>query len=117
MNLNYRSCHISIPRKRRGNHKQTYTVFDSLNCLNLSMQGAGFAVIDHAAKVVAYYKKLIVWKSYVARDECDMFPELTQYICGKEVDIKQTIIGHLKQLGQKFVDYYGDPLCHTNEND
>ena len=52
------------------------------------MQGAGFAVIDHAAKVVAYYKKLIVWKSYVARDECDMFPELTQYICGKKVDIK-----------------------------
>ena len=36
-----------------------------------------------------------------------MFPELTKYICGKEVAIKQTIIGHLEQLTQKFVDYYG----------
>ena len=28
-------------------------IFDSLNCLNLSIQGAGFTVIDHAAKVAA----------------------------------------------------------------
>ena len=26
-------------------------IFDSLNCLNFSMQGVGFTVIDHAAKV------------------------------------------------------------------
>ena len=46
-----------------------------------------------------------------------MFRELTKYICGKEVDIKQTITGHLEQLSQKFVDYYGDALSPTNEND
>ena len=45
-----------------------------------------------------------------------MFPELTKYICGKEVDIKQTIIEHLDQLAQKFVDYY-ETLSPTNEND
>ena len=45
-----------------------------------------------------------------------MFPELTKYICGKEVDIKQTITEHLQQLAQKFVDYYGDALSPTNEN-
>ena len=56
-------------------------VFDSLSCLNLSMQGAGFTVIDHAAKVAAYYRKLIPWKSYVAQDEYDMFSKLTNYIC------------------------------------
>ena len=66
-------------------------IFDSMHCLNLSMQGAHFAVIDHVAKVAAYYKKLILWKSYLARDEYDMFPELTKYICGKKVDIKQII--------------------------
>ena len=92
-------------------------IFDSLNCLNLSMQGVGFTVIDHAAKVAAYYKKLILWKSYAARNQYDMFAELTKYICGKEIDIKQTIIGHLNQLAEKFVDYYGDNLSPTNEND
>ena len=33
-------------------------IFDSLNCLNLSMQGAGFTVIDHAAEIAAYYNLL-----------------------------------------------------------
>ena len=36
------------------------------------MQDAGFTVIDHAAKVAAYYKKLILWKSYVTWDEYDI---------------------------------------------
>ena len=53
-------------------------IFDSLNCLNSSVQDAGFTsvnfvlkvfVIDYAAKGAAYYKKLILWKSYVARDK------------------------------------------------
>ena len=29
-------------------------IFDSLNCLNSSVQSAGFTVIAHAAKVAAY---------------------------------------------------------------
>ena len=53
----------------------------------------------------------------MARHEYDMFPELPKYICCKEVDIKQIIIGHLEQLAQTFVDYYGDALSPTNEND
>ena len=52
----------------------------------------------------------------MARDEYDMFLELTKYICGKEGDIKQAIIGHLEQLAQKFVDHYVDALSPTNEN-
>ena len=67
-------------------------VIDSLNSLNLSMQDAYFTVIDHAAKVAAYYKKLILWKSCVARDEYDMLPQLKTYICGNKVDTKQIII-------------------------
>ncbi|CAK8690395.1 unnamed protein product [Clavelina lepadiformis] len=46
-----------------------------------------------------------------------MFPELTQYICGKQVDIKQTIIGHLEQFAQKFVHYYGESLTPNSQND
>ena len=88
-------------------------ILNSLNCLNLSMQDAGFTVIDHTAKVAVYYTQLILCKSYVTRDKYDMFLELTRYVCGKEFDIKQTINGHLEQL----VDCYGDALSPTNEKD
>ena len=53
-------------------------IFDSLNCLNLSMQDAGFTIINHTAKVASYHKKFVLWKSYVTRDKYDMFPELTK---------------------------------------
>ena len=33
-------------------------IFDSLNSLNISMHGAGFTVIEQAAKVATYHKKL-----------------------------------------------------------
>ena len=36
-------------------------MFYSLNSLNQFMQGPGFTVIDHNAKITAYYKKLILW--------------------------------------------------------
>ena len=71
-------------------------IINSLNCLNLSMQDAGCTVINYAAKVAAHNKKLILWKSYMARDVYDMFRELKRYICGNKVDIKQIIIGHLE---------------------
>ena len=38
-------------------------IFDSLNSLNLSTQSAGLTVIEQAAKVAAYHKKLDLWKS------------------------------------------------------
>ena len=45
-----------------------------------------------------------------------MFPEITKYICSKEVNNKQIIIGHLEHLAQMLVDYYGHALSSTNEN-
>ena len=46
-----------------------------------------------------------------------MFLELTKYISGSKVGMKQIVIGHLEQLAQKFIDYYGEDLLPTNEND
>ena len=92
-------------------------IFDSLNSLNLSMQDAGFAVIKQAAKIPACHKKLALWKSYATRGEYDMFPELKHYSCDKEVNIKQTVIGHQKMLAQKFEGYYGGDLTPSDEND
>ena len=93
-------------------------IFDSLNSLNLSMQGAAdFTVTEQAAKVAAYHKKLALWKSYATRGKYDMFPERKHYLCKGDVNIEQTAIGHLEMLVQKFEDYYGEALTPNDEND
>ena len=81
------------------------------------MQGAGFTVIEQAARAATYHQKLALWKSYATRGEYDIFPELKHYLCDKEVNIKQTIIGHLEMLAQKFENYYGKALTSSDEND
>ena len=73
-------------------------IFDLLNSLNQSMQGRGFPVIDYNAKITAYYKKLILWQSYVKQNEYDMFPQLKAYLSEKIVNMKEIITGHLEQL-------------------
>ena len=90
-------------------------IFNSLNSLNQSMQGTGFTVIDHAAKITACYKKLILWETYVDRDEFSFFPELEKYIAGK--DVKDTIIGFLEKLSKKMEHYHGIVLAPTNKQD
>ena len=81
------------------------------------MQGAGFTVIKQTAKAATYHQKLALWKSYATQGEYDIFSELKHYLCDKEVNIKQTIIGHLKMLAQKFENYYGKALTPSDEND
>ena len=76
-------------------------IFHSLNCLNESVQGPGFTVLDHSAKITAYYKKLSLWQTYIKRDEFDMSPDLKKYLIGKEVNIKNTIIEHFEKLTKK----------------
>ena len=36
-------------------------IFNSFNFLNQSVQGPGLTLIDHAAKITAYYNKLKLW--------------------------------------------------------
>ena len=67
------------------------------------MQGAGNTIIDYAAKVAACYRKLILWKSYVARDEYYMFPEQAnhtvigqanhKYAVNTSMTVSQVMIG------------------------
>ena len=77
-------------------------IYNPLNSLNQSMRDARFTVIAHAAKITAYYKKLILSQTYVDRDEFSMFPELEKYIAGKRIDVKDTIIEHLDMLSKKW---------------
>ena len=92
-------------------------IFHSLNCLNESVQGPGFTVIDHSVKITAYYKKLSLWQTYIKRDAFDMSRDLKKYLIGKEVNIKNTIIEHLEKLTKKIEQYYGDTVKPTNDHD
>ena len=108
--------HVSMAEKFIANIAYLTDIFNTLNSLNESMQGTGFTAIDHAAKITAYYKKLILWQTYVNRDEFSMFPELEKYIAGKRLNVKDTIIGHLDKLSKKMEHYYGDVLAPTNKH-
>ena len=63
-------------------------IFDSLNSLNLSMQSAGFTVIEQAAKVLLTTKSSLCKKT-MRLEVNTMFPELKLYLCDKEVSIKK----------------------------
>ena len=77
-------------------------IFDSLNSHNQSIQGTEFTVFDHKEKFIAYYKKLILWQSYVKRSEYDMFSQLKAYLSEKNVYMKKIITGHFEQLTKNF---------------
>nr|XP_039252508.1 zinc finger BED domain-containing protein 5-like [Styela clava] len=89
-------------------------IFASLNSLNQAMQGPGFTVIDHKAKITAYYKKLNLWKSYVIRNEYDMFPLLKAYIFERNVNMRDTIS---EQLAKRLEQYYDIAITPTNKQD
>jgi len=53
-------------------------------------------------------KKLILWESYVNRDEYDMFTELKNCTSVNKVDAQESITGHIELLIKKFEGCYGD---------
>ena len=102
--------HVSLPEKFS---QETFIanvtdIYNSLNSLNQSLQGTRFTIIYHAAKITAYHKKLILWQTYVDRDEFSMCLELEKYIAGKRMNVKDTIIGHLEKLSKSMEHNYGD---------
>ena len=92
-------------------------IFDSLNSLNQSMQGPVFTVIDHNSKITAYYKNLILWQSYVKRNEYDIILQLKAYLSEKNVNMKEIITGHLEQRTKNLEHYYDVAIMPTNKQD
>ena len=81
------------------------------------MQGPGFTVIDHNAKITVYYEKLILRQSYVKRNEYDMFSQLKAYVSEKNVNMKEIITGHLEQLTKNLEQYYDIAIMPTDKQD
>ena len=81
------------------------------------MQGPGFTVIDHSAKINAYYKKLILWQSYEKKNKYDMLPQLKAYLFERNVHVQGIITEHLEQLIKQLKHYHNDALTPTNKQD
>ena len=53
--------HVYLAEKFIANVAYLADIFNSFNFVYESVQGPGLTVIDHAAKITAYYEKLKLW--------------------------------------------------------
>ena len=90
-------------------------MFDALN--NQSMQGPGFTVINHNAKITAYYEKLNPMARYMKQNEYDMFSQLKAYLSESNVNMQEIITEHLEQLTKKLEQYYDAAITPANKQD
>ena len=91
-------------------------IFDKLNKLNLSMQGAHKNVLDISNKITAFTKKLSLWKEDIAHVSggSQYFPILSNQLQKKSMilpsDIRSVFVQHLSKLELKFAHYFQEDL-------
>ena len=91
-------------------------IFDKLNKLNLSMQGAHKNVLDISNKITAFTKKLSLWKEDIANVSggSQYFPFLSNLLQKKSMilpsDLKSVFVQHLSKLELKFAHYFQEDL-------
>ncbi|GBP66313.1 Protein ZBED8 [Eumeta japonica] len=90
-------------------------IFDSLNTLNLKLQGGDSNIIYHRDAITAYTEKLQLWKRKILASNYSCFPKLfaiTEEAFFKEIldeiDTKNKISNHLQHLTDKFKRYFPD---------
>ncbi|CAG5015817.1 unnamed protein product [Parnassius apollo] len=90
-------------------------IFDSLNTLNLKLQGGDSNIIHHRDAITAYTEKLQLWKRKILASNYSFFPKLlaiTEEACFKEIldviDTKNQISNHLQHLTDEFKRYFPD---------
>ena len=91
-------------------------IFDKLNKLNLSMQGADKNVLDISNKITAFTKKLSLWKEDIANVSggSQYFPFLSNLLQKKSMilllDLRSVFVQHLSKLELKFAHYFQEDL-------
>lgn len=90
-------------------------IFDSLNTLNLKLQGGDSNIIYHRDAITAYTEKLQLWKRKILASNYSCFPKLfaiTEEAIFKEIlnetDTKNKISNHLQHLTDEFKRYFPD---------
>ena len=87
-------------------------IFAHLNSLNTSMQGREENILTSSDKLVAYKKKVAIWKNRVEDGNFEMFP-LVRESCIK--NMSPIVFQHLTTLEEKFNFYF--PSLKTDEYD
>ncbi|CAH2226763.1 jg14191, partial [Pararge aegeria aegeria] len=95
-------------------------VFDSMNSLNLKLQGGDSNIIYHRDAITAYIEKLQLWKRKILACNYSCFPKLfliIEEVRFKEVldetDTTNKISNHLQQLTDEFQRYFPNS-CDNN---
>lgn len=92
-------------------------VFEKLNELNVSLQGRNSNIFILSDKVLAFKRKLELWKAQMDKGNCEMFHCLNEFLEENELDICQIsgiVVEHLQNLRQKFEGRFPQP---STEND
>lgn len=84
-------------------------VFSETNKLNKTMQGGNTNIIAQHERVVAFKRKLEMWKNRATSGITDMFKQLHAFLQEKKMDfraIKHQVIAHLSGMLDKFNSYF-----------
>ncbi|XP_068991500.1 zinc finger BED domain-containing protein 5-like [Neodiprion pinetum] len=98
-------------------------IFDTLNQLNLKLQGQNGTSISNYDHIQGFISKLQLWDQKVSAENLLCFSRLYEAIKNKKLDedLKIEIITHLQTLVSEFQHYYRDinsesPIWHMTRN-
>ncbi|KAG6925167.1 zinc finger BED-type containing 5 [Chelydra serpentina] len=83
-------------------------IFEKINTLNLSLQGKD-DVLTMSEKVIAFQKKLVLWREHFENGCLEMFPSLCDFVAENDISvspIKTLISAHLKNLETEFSNLF-----------
>ena len=84
-------------------------IFNHLNALNMSLQGKDSNILKTTDKIIAFKKKLRIWKTRVGNKCCDMFELLTEFLGENSMpinDLSTDVFNHLSSLAEYFDKYF-----------
>ena len=82
-------------------------IYQHLNNLNTSMQGAKDNILTSTDKLLAFKNKLSVWKKHLSRGNVEMFPLLLQVQTQTKYEyVIPLITSHLGSLSEKLHKYF-----------
>ena len=87
-------------------------IFHELNLLKSSMQGRNENILSSTDKIIAFQKKLAIWKKRIAAGNLEMFPSTLKSKCPK---IAPLILNHLDTLPKNLNKY--SPLISIDHYD
>ncbi|XP_078533866.1 zinc finger BED domain-containing protein 5-like [Lissotriton helveticus] len=93
-------------------------IFEKLNSLNLSLQGADMTSFTMNKRITAFKKKLELWRRLVEDDLFEQFPCLVDALAETEYElprVAEVIKNHLTSLRDSLQKYFPEDNDHLND--